>query len=95
MIHTMANQMVVTNLRLPYADWLQVKTVAAEQGLSVNEYINEAVAFVTKAKSLVANLFAYKKSTVNDPILDWPNLTKKIKIRPMGLSADDILIYGE
>ena len=90
-----ASNMVVTNLRLPYADWLQVKTVAAEEGLSVNEYINQAITFVTKAKGLVTNLFAVKKPATSDPILDWPNLTKKIKVRPMGLSADDILIYGE
>jgi len=92
MIHTMTNQMVVTNLRLPYADWLQVKTVAAEQGLSVNEYINEALSFVTKAKSLAAGLFN-RKTVYNDPIWNWPVLSQKIKDKPMGLSVDDNLIY--
>ena len=31
---------------------------------------------------------------INDPIWDWPKLAKG-KNKPMGLSPDDILIYGE
>lgn len=94
MFNTMnANSMVVTNLRLPYADWLQVKTVAAEEGLSINEYINRAITFVTKAQSLVANLFV-DTSRGNDPIWDLPKLAK-MKNKPMGdLSEEDKIIYG-
>ncbi len=81
--------MVVTNLRLPYSDWLQVKTAAAEEGMSVNEYINDAVRFVTKA-----NMFLGDK-TKDDPIWDLPKLAK-MKNKPMGhLSAEDRIIYGK
>lgn len=92
MIHTMANQMVVTNLRLPYADWLQVKTVAAEEGVSINEYIQSIITSLSNARQLVSDWVHPHKKTVS--IWDLPKLAGG-KDKPMGLSADDILIYGE
>ena len=31
---------VITNLRVPDYNWLELKTLAASQGVSVNEYLN-------------------------------------------------------
>ena len=39
----MKQKMIVTNLRIPEPDWLQVKAIAAEQGVSANEYINDLI----------------------------------------------------
>lgn len=90
--------MVVTNLRLPKEDLLMIKSAAAGSGMSVNEYIT-----VFMRQALIAQVLGYSPSKVaetmkkgkRDPIWDWPNLHKKIKFQPMGLSQDDKLIYGE
>lgn len=84
--------MVVTNLRLPYSDWLQVKTVAAEEGLSINEYIQSIVRTLTNARQLVVSWVKPKNEKMS--IWDLPKLSAG-KDKPMGLSPDDILIYGE
>ncbi len=88
----MTDPMVVTNLRLPRSDWLEIKSIAGGFGVSTNQYINEALNFVTKVKELA---FTPKSvSLKDDPIWDWPNLAKKIKDKPMGTSEEDKIIYG-
>lgn len=85
---------IVTNLRIDENDWLQVKTVAAELGMSVNEYINYLLQnIVSKAQ------FGYpKKSRIKKrkSIYDLlPVLLKgRHKDKGLGLSEDDKIIYG-
>lgn len=85
---------IVTNLRIDEADWLQVKAVAAELDMSVNEYINDVLQnIVSKAQ------FGYPKksaTTIRKSIYDlMPTLLKKEhKDKGLGLSADDKIIYG-
>lgn len=85
---------IVTNLRIDENDWLQVKTVAAELGMSINEYINYLL-----QNTLSKVQFGYpKKSKVKKrkSIYDLlPALLKeKHKDKGLGLSDDDKIIYG-
>lgn len=36
----MLNRIVVTNLRVPEYNWLELKAIAAGEGVSINEYLN-------------------------------------------------------
>lgn len=85
------NQQVTTNLRLPYADWLQIKTMAAEAGMSVNEYIKLIVQGLGNIRSLTGHWINPEKGRLT--IWDLPKLAKG-KDEPMGVSSDDELIYG-
>ena len=84
---------IVTNLRIDETDWLQIKATAGEQGMSINEYINYIIKEMS-AKSELAldkeNLDEKKKYSI------W-NLADLAKIpsKPMGMSEEDKIIYGE
>lgn len=85
---------IVTNLRIDENDWLQVKTVAAEFGMSINEYINYLL-----QNTLSKAQFGYpKKSKIRKrkSIYDLlPALLKgRRKDKGLGLSEDDKIIYG-
>ncbi|MDO8569981.1 MAG: hypothetical protein Q7R97_00150 [Candidatus Daviesbacteria bacterium] len=86
---------IVTNLRIDANDWLQIKAIAAEQGISFNEYINliaqEAMskAFLDKPKK---NQIGKNRRNIYETLM---SLSKKnYKNKPMGLSEDDQIIYG-
>lgn len=80
---------VVTNLRIDEVDWLQVKTLAAELGMSVNEYIN----YLIRDLSMRQELMPPKKGLF---LLKLSEISKKYKSKPMGkLSKIDKIIYGE
>jgi len=83
--------MVTTNLRIPYSDWIQIKTMAAESGMSVNEYIRLTVQGLSNIRSLVGHWVNPKKGALT--IWDLPKLSKG-ENKPLGISADDELIYG-
>lgn len=85
----MKQKMVVTNLRIPEEDYLQVKAVAAESGLSVNEYIKKMISHYSKQIMLNYSPMEKKPS-----IWDLPEIAKKIKNKPMGWSKEDEIIYG-
>ncbi|OGH17392.1 MAG: hypothetical protein A3C22_01280 [Candidatus Levybacteria bacterium RIFCSPHIGHO2_02_FULL_37_10] len=86
---------IVTNLRVDENDWLQIKTMAAEMGMSVNEYVN----YLIKDLSLRRELFtdkkiAKKKARELAPIWKLGEIAKRVKSSPLGeLSSDDKLIY--
>lgn len=85
---TMSNDIVTTNLRLPRQDWLMIKTLAAEEGKSFNEYVKEMV---------IANALSIKKGKNEKKKLYMRNLEevlKSMKDKPMDLSDDDKIIYG-
>lgn len=85
----MKQNIVVTNLRIPRTDWLQIRALAAEVGMSVNEYIN----FLIKDSSLRKELAEEIKKEVNDlPI--W-ELDKIVTAKGKGLTNQDEIIYGK
>ncbi|MCG2692484.1 hypothetical protein L6272_06750 [Microgenomates group bacterium] len=81
--------MVVTNLRMEKPDWLQIKAMAGELGMSVNKYINYLIAKVTTREELGV-IKDTKKASI------WEELPKlaKIKNKPGKLSEDDEIIYA-
>ena len=82
--------MVVTNLRMEETDWLQVKAMAGELGMSVNKYINYLIAKVTTSQQL-GKIEDYKNASIWEEL---PKIALKSKGKPMGLSEDDEIIYG-
>lgn len=85
---------IVTNLRIDENDWLQVKTIAAELGMSVNEYINYLLQNTTSKAQ-----FGYPKKSKKrsgKSIYDLlPSLLKKqYRRKTFELSEDDKIIYG-
>lgn len=81
---------IVTNLRIDKNDWLQVKTVAAELGMSVNEYIN----YLIRDLSAKLELTPPKNPKKGATLLRLSEISKKFKPEPMGeLSEDDKVIY--
>lgn len=86
--HTMKPKIVVTNLRIPETDWLQVKTMAAELGMSINEYVNFLIRDCSARRQLA--------TTIKETESIW-NLEKlaTMKNKPVGqLSQEDETVYG-
>ncbi|MEK7565842.1 MAG: hypothetical protein AAB506_02255 [Patescibacteria group bacterium] len=78
----MIDSMVVTNLRLPRSEWIMVRSLAAEAGISVNEFVRRMIV-------RFSTTFQLKSPS----IWDLPKLASG-KDRPMGLSAEDEEIYA-
>lgn len=90
-------KMIVANLRIPENDWIGVKTIAGELGMSVNEYINHLLQnTVSKAQ------FGYPKKTKTKKRKSFYDLlssmekagNKDYKRGKYELSDDDKIIYG-
>ena len=86
---------VVTNLRINRNDWLQLKAVAAELGMSVNEYINYLIIDLSAKRELLPDINPNQAiSRKTAPIWALGDIAKRIKPTPMGkLSPDDAAIY--
>jgi hypothetical protein len=84
------NQTVTTNLRMDRSDWLQIKVMAAELGMSVNKFINQIIRKVTTNQQLGV-IEDYKNASIWEEL---PKIALKSKGKPMGLSEDDEIIYG-
>lgn len=84
----MKNDIVTTNLRLPRQDWLMIKTLAAEEGKSFNEYIKKMI--VASALSVGKR----KKEKKVMSIWDLRDVARASKGKAMELSEDDKIIYG-
>jgi hypothetical protein len=82
----MAKKMVVTNLRMEENDYLQAKAIAAEMGMSLNEYFN----YLSQISSRSA-VFG-KKTNPYQKLLDLANT--KFEGKGMGASEEDEIIYG-
>lgn len=82
---------IVTNLRIDENLWLQIKSMAAGVGLSVNEYIIRVVQEQSTKIELALDKEGPKLKTRS--IWDLAKLAK-IKDKPMGLSEEDEIIYG-
>lgn len=79
--------MIVTNLRIPEDEWLQIRAAAAELGMSANEYINQLI-----QKTAIKNELAENRPGKKHPIWDLPKAY--VKGKGMGMSEDDEIIYG-
>ena len=92
----MSNNKVVTNLRIDKDSWIQIKVMAAELGMSVNEYINYLIRDLSTRQELTANgTIAKKIKKKSAPIWNLGKITTRIKSSPLGeLSSNDKLIYG-
>ena len=95
MFSIMNQTVTVTNLRLPEPDMAQVRSLAGEYGVSVNEYVKMALDFFAKFQMLGIGVVRLIGKNEKDPIWDWPNLYKRVKLKPMGLSDEDEIIYGD
>ncbi|MDO8657789.1 MAG: DUF1564 family protein [Candidatus Levybacteria bacterium] len=87
---------IVTNLRIDKEDWVQIKILAAEMGISVNEYINYLIKDLSLKRELLSDksIKSAKKSKKTASIWKLGEIAKKIKSSPMEeLSSDDKLIY--
>ncbi|MGB9706739.1 MAG: hypothetical protein ACPLXP_01505 [Microgenomates group bacterium] len=85
----MKQDIVVTNLRIPKTDWLQIRALAAEVGMSVNEYINFLIKDISLKKELAQEV---KKKVTDLPI--W-ELDKIVTAKGKGLTKEDEVIYGK
>lgn len=88
----MKQKMIVSNIRIPESDWLQVKAAASDLGISVNRYINYAIEKFTIARELSNEPRSEKKTQFS--IWNLPKISNSIKMKPMGLSKEDEEIYG-
>lgn len=83
----MSSNKVVTNLRIDRDSWIQIKVMAAELGMSVNEYINYLIRSLSTRRLLEVD---FRKER-------WPiwRLGKiATKSRGKDLSLEDKTIYG-
>lgn len=87
----MKQKIVVSNLRTPQEDWIQVKIRAAELNMSVNEYLQ----WLVQKDIMKAQLESPKKKTTRKSIykLLFELANKKYKRKPMGASEEDKAIY--
>lgn len=88
----MKQRMVISNIRMPETDWLQVKAAAGDLGMSVNQYLNFVVERCTLTRSLAKKPQEIKLKHVS--LWDLPMLVKNIKNKSMGLSKEDEEIYS-
>ena len=77
----MKGKIIVSNIRIPESDWLQVKAVAGDLGMSVNQYINYALERFTIMRELSKESIKRKKR--RDSIWDLPKMARRIKMKPL------------
>lgn len=84
------SKVIVSNVRLPEDEWLQLKAAAASMGKSVNEYIR----YLSRTET-IKNITGIKK--IDSKARGYEALEKfinrKIKGKPMGASEEDKIIY--
>lgn len=88
----MNQRMIISNIRMLENDWFAVKAAASDLGMSINQYINFVVEKCTLNRALAKK--PQKIKLKHDSIWDFPELAKKIKAKPMGLSKEDEEIYS-
>lgn len=87
----MINKRVVSNIRFPEDEWIQLKSAAYSMGISVNEYIR--FLFHTESiKSMTGVKTSKFKKSGYEAMGAFINRQRKGK--PMGASEDDKIIYG-
>jgi len=89
----MITNIITTNLRIPEVDITLVRTIAASRGISVNEYIKQAIKLTT-TKDQLGILDQAPAESVYDFLLKFAN-RKKVKSKKMELSDEDNIIYED
>lgn len=86
--------MVVTNLRLPEDEYLTTKTLAGEDGLSVNEFIRRSLSQAPViAQFGLPNKTKKPKKNIYQALRELAE--KKFEGEGMGLSEEDEIIYED
>lgn len=90
----MNRKMIVTNLRMEEQNYLMVKSLAVEAGVSVNKYVNDLIA--DTAGEMQLGIKSKPRSKSMERFWDIPNICKGKKLRPESkyFSSDDKAIYG-
>lgn len=83
-------KIIVSNVRFPEDQWLQLKTAAYQNGMSVNEYFKYLYKISSLMTSTGISMEDRKKSGYE--AMD-KFLKRKIIGKPMGMSDDDKAIY--
>lgn len=90
----MNQRMVVTNLRMEEVNYLAVKALAGEAGMSVNEYVNTLILETAGRRQL--GIKPGRRLGSMKKFWDIPNICKGKKLKPEAkfFSSDDKAIYG-
>ena len=80
---------------MPETDWAQVKAAASDMGMSFNQFINYVVNRYAVFNTVATMKIPTRRSDKPLSIWDLPKIAKRIKRKPMGLSEEDRVIYGE
>ena len=91
MFHTM--QTVVTNLRIPEDEYRRQKLLAVEDGGSFNEYVVRALRDKAMEKRFGKTVRRKGRKDFYEAMEEM--LADKTPNQPMGLSEEDMVIYGE
>lgn len=86
--------MVITNLRIPASDYRQIKSLAGELGMSVNEYINFIAKDATRKRMMKHDVATSKPRRAKETILEAFDRIAKMPGKPMGWSREDEAIYS-
>lgn len=91
----MKQKIVVSNVRFPVDEWMQLKFAASSMNMSNNEYLRHVV----RADS-IKSITGSKKVKLTPRAKAYAALEKFIKFaathkgKPMGANEDDKIIYG-
>ena len=83
----MSNNKIVTNLRIDRNSWIQIKVMAAELGMSVNEYINYLIQDLSTRREFQVD-FRRKELPI------WRLGEIGAERKGKDLSLEDKVIYG-
>jgi len=90
---------VVTNLRIPENSYKRHRIMAAEQGVSFNEYVLKTLEEKAVEKQFGRRPAKGKKTKKGEPDNIYDALlklaTESYEAEPMGLSEEDRAIYGD
>ncbi len=88
----MVANIITTNLRIPEVDMTLVRTIAASRGISVNDYIKQAIK-ITTVRDQMGFLEKSPQKTVYDFLFDFANRKISKKNKKLELSQEDKAIY--
>lgn len=86
----MNQTMIVTNVRMPQSDYRQIKAIAGELGMSVNEYMYKTVKNDAKKRHTKKTKKLKSFYDAMDELMHSVPTTGE----PMGLSDEDEIIYA-
>ncbi len=86
------SKIVVSNVRFPEDEWLQVKAAAQSVGMSMNEYFR----YLSRetARTITGTKKTKPKKNPYQALEELINLASRIKTKPMAASSEDKIIYG-